>query len=88
VQNALTSDQESRRDHQRVASIKACADLLTPREQEVMRLVLNATQNKVIAAELGISIKTVELHRANLMAKMKARSSTELVRLALIAGLE
>ena len=53
-----------------------------------MRYVLSSTQNKVIATELGISIKTVELHRANLMAKMQARTSTELVRLALIANLE
>lgn len=88
VQNAITYDQDNRRDHQRVTAIKACADQLTPREQEVMRYVLNSTQNKVIASELGISIKTVELHRANLMAKMQARTSTELVRLALIAGLE
>jgi len=88
VQNAITCDRESRCNRQRVAAIKSCADQLTPREQEVMRYVLNSAQNKVIAAELGISIKTVELHRANLMAKMQARTSTELVRLALIAGLE
>jgi FixJ family two-component response regulator len=88
VQNAITNDRDNRHNQQRVAAIKACADQLTPREQEVMHYVLNSTQNKVIAAELGISIKTVELHRANLMTKMKARTSTELVRLALIAGLE
>lgn len=88
VQNALIHDQDNRRSQQRVAAIKACADQLTPREQEVMRYVLNSTQNKIIAAELGISIKTVELHRANLMAKMQAKTPTELVRLALIAELE
>jgi FixJ family two-component response regulator len=88
VQNAITHDQDQRRDQKRIAAIKACAEQLTPREQEVMRFVLNATQNKIIAAELGISIKTVELHRANLMAKMQAKTSTELVRLALLAGLD
>jgi len=88
VQNAITHDQDQRRNQKRVAAIKACAEQLTPREQEVMRYVLNATQNKIIAAELGISIKTVELHRANLMTKMQAKTSTELVRLALIAGLD
>lgn len=88
VQCAINCDRDNRRDQQRVAAIKACADQLTPREQEVMSYVLDSAQNKVIAAELGISIKTVELHRANLMAKMRARTSTELVRLALIAGLE
>jgi len=88
VQNAITCDQDNRCNQQRVSTIRACADQLTPREQEVMHYVLNSTQNKVIAAELGISIKTVELHRANLMTKMQARTSTELVRLALIASLE
>ena len=88
VQNAITCDKDNCQNQQRVANIMACADLLTPREQEVMQHVLNSTQNKVIAVELGISIKTVELHRANLMAKMQARTSTELVRLALIADLQ
>lgn len=87
VQNAITHDHDSRCNRQRVSAIKACARQLTPREKEVMRYVLGSTQNKIIAVELGISIKTVELHRANLMAKMQARTSTELVRLALIAGL-
>jgi FixJ family two-component response regulator len=88
VQSAITCNQDQHRDQERIAAIQACAEQLTPREQEVMRFVLNATQNKIIAAELGISIKTVELHRANLMTKMQAKTSTELVRLALIAGLE
>ena len=88
VQNAISRDQESRRDQQRVACIQARAAQLTPREQEIMRYVLRSKQNKAIAAELGISIKTVELHRANLMTKMQARTSTELLRLALLAGLD
>lgn len=88
VQSAIGADQERRRDQQRVTDIKARAAQLTPREQEVLHYVLRSTQNKAIAAKLGISIKTVELHRANLMAKMQARTSTELVRLALIAGLD
>ncbi len=88
VQYGISYDQDNRRNQQRVAAIKACANQLTPREQEVMRYVLNSIQNKVIAAELGISIKTVELHRANLMTKMQARTPAELVRQALIADLE
>lgn len=87
IQSAITRDQDSRGNHKRVNAIQACADQLTPREEEVMRYVLDSTQNKVIAVELGISIKTVELHRANLMTKMQAKTSTELVRLALIADL-
>jgi len=88
VQSAISADQQRRRDQQRVSDIKARAAQLTPREQEVLHYVLRSTQNKIIAAKLGISIKTVELHRANLMSKMQARTSTELVRLALIAGLD
>ncbi len=88
VQSAIAFDQDRRRNQERVDQVHACADRLTPREREVMSYVLRSVQNKIIAAELGISIKTVELHRANLMTKMKARSPTELVRLALIAGLD
>lgn len=88
VQSAIADDQDKQRHQERVAAIHACAAALTPRELEVMRHVLNSTQNKIIAAELGISIKTVELHRANLMAKMQVKTSSELVRLALIAGLD
>ena len=87
IQSAITHDQKNHSSQKRVAVIKACADQLTPREQEVMRYVLNSKQNKVIAVELGISIKTVELHRANLMTKMQVKTSAELVRLALIADL-
>ena len=54
----------------------------------MLKYVLKSTANKIIAAELGISIKTVELHRSNLMTKMQANSVTELVRQALIAGME
>lgn len=88
VQSALAYDSDNRRNQERVDEIRVRAERLTPREQQVMHCVLCSKQNKVIAAELGISIKTVELHRANLMAKMKAGSPTELVRLALIADLD
>lgn len=87
VQNAITYDQNKRLNQQRISAIKICADQLTPREQEVMQYVLGSTQNKIIAIKLGISIKTVELHRANLMTKMQAKTSTELMRMALIAEL-
>jgi len=88
VQSALAYDLDNRRNQERVNAIRRRAGQLTPREHEVMLFVLRSTPNKVIAAELGISIKTVELHRANLMSKMQATSPTELVRLALIAGLD
>lgn len=88
IQSAIAYDTDKRRSQERVDAIRKRAERLTPREQEVMNFVLRSKPNKIIAAELGISIKTVELHRANLMAKMQSESPTELVRLALIAGLD
>jgi two-component system response regulator FixJ len=88
VQSAIACDLDNRKNQERIDEIRNRAAALTPREQEVMAYVLRSTPNKLIAVELGISAKTVELHRANLMSKMQAASSTELVRLALIAGLD
>lgn len=59
---------------------------LSPRERDVLRGVIDGKSNKVIAHELGISPRTVEVYRANLMTKMQAASLSELVRMALVAG--
>jgi FixJ family two-component response regulator len=59
---------------------------LTKREREVMDLVVAGDANKVIAARLGISQRTVETHRATVMKKLEARSLSDLVRLAIAAG--
>ena len=88
IQSAIAFDQDNRKEQERIDSVKERIATLTPREQEVLKYVLKSTANKIIAAELGISIKTVELHRSNLMTKMQASSVTELVRLAIIAGLD
>lgn len=88
IQSAIAVDLDNRKEQERVDCVKDRIATLTPREQEVLKYVLKSTANKIIAAELGISIKTVELHRSNLMAKMQANSVTELVRQAIIAGLE
>jgi len=88
LQNAITYDRNRRENQVKVDDARLRINRLTPREHEVMNFVLRSKQNKVIASELGISIKTVELHRANLMAKMNAASPTELVKLALKAGLD
>ena len=53
--------------------------LLTPRETEVMQRVVRGQANKVIAMDLGVSQRTVELHRARVMHKLKMRSLAELV---------
>ena len=59
---------------------------LTRREKQVMDLVVDGKPNKMIARLLEISVKTVEMHRANLMKKLKIRSVADLVRLAVKAG--
>ena len=59
---------------------------LTPREREVMRLLAEGQMNKVIASELGISVRTVEAHRANIMKKLQVKTLSALARLALIAN--
>lgn len=59
---------------------------LSPRETEVLRGVVDGKANKVIAFELGISPRTVEVYRANVMTKTGAASLSELIRMALLAG--
>lgn len=61
---------------------------LTPREREVLEHLVAGQPNKVIAHELGISPRTVEIHRAHLMEKMQARSLSDLVRIALTSGVQ
>jgi two-component system, LuxR family, response regulator FixJ len=69
------------------AEIEARLDSLTPREREVMLLVAEGRPNKVVATRLGLSTRTVEVHRARLMEKMQARSLADLVRMAIACDL-
>lgn len=59
---------------------------LTPRERQVLSLVAEGLSNKAIARQLGISPKTVEIHRSNVMTKMEATSSNALIRMVVAAG--
>lgn len=61
---------------------------LTPREHDVLHQLIVGNPNKVIAYELGISPRTVEVHRARVMEKMRARNLSHLVRMALAAGID
>ena len=70
-----------------VAQIRARAAGLSARERQVMEGLLAGLPNKTIAYDLAISPRTVEVHRANVMAKMAAKSLSELVRMAILAGL-
>lgn len=86
IRKALAYDEQHRALHARKADIAARLAELTPREHEVMAMVTDGKSNKEIAAALSVSAKTVEVHRARVMDKMRADSLAELVRMALIAG--
>ncbi len=68
--------------------IRSRLDQLTERERQVLSAIVAGQPNKTIAYDLEISPRTVEVHRANVMAKMQARSLPELVRMTLAIGLE
>ena len=75
----------SRRTHApRLAALRTRHDRLSPREMQVMALACAGKQNKQIAAELGIQVITVKVHRGNVMKKMEASSLAELARMAQI----
>jgi len=85
IRSAVQHDERRRALRAQRADIAARMAELTPREHEVMTMVTDGKSNKEIAAALGVSAKTVEVHRARVMDKMRADSLAELVRLALIA---
>jgi RNA polymerase sigma factor (sigma-70 family) len=82
VHVALERDRTRRREDAELASLRKRLESLTPREREVLPLVVSGLPNKQIAAEIGTSEPTVKVHRSQLMRKMGANSLAELVRLA------
>jgi FixJ family two-component response regulator len=83
VQKALARDRETRASLQKHDQVRQKLESLTPREREVLDLMTKGQQNKVMAAELGLSQRTVEIHRAHVMEKMGANSVAQLVRMVL-----
>ena len=84
IHRSIGQDRERRAERARVLDIMGRRERLTPRQRRVMDLVADGSSNRLIAQELGISLKTVEAHRAKVMEKMKAHSVAELVKLAAV----
>lgn len=81
INHALELDKENRSTLALRADVSQRFESLTPREKQVMAMVVDGAANKVIAIDLGLSERTVEIHRAKVMEKMGARSVAHLVKL-------
>jgi len=86
VAAAIEQDRKALRERADLAQLRARHASLTPREREVLPLIVAGLLNKQAAAELGISEITLQIHRSNVMRKMEAGSVAELVRLAARLG--
>ena len=86
INDALRLDAENHADLARRADVMQRLATLTPRERQVMELVVAGNANKVIAIDLTLSERTVEIHRAKVMEKMGARSVAHLVKMHLMLG--
>ena len=82
VKQALARDCVHRKEQSAISKLRVRFDRLTPREREVMKLVVAGMLNKQIASELGTSEITIKVHRARVMQKMQAGSVAELVKIA------
>ena len=87
VRSALREQEGKKKRYAERAEIESRIAALSPRERDVLTGLVEGRANKQIAFDLGISPRTVEIYRANLMNKMQADSLSDLVRMALVAGM-
>jgi two-component system response regulator FixJ len=87
IESGLERLEESGRNLARAEEAQARLQILTPREQDVLQGLVRGHPNKTIAYDLGISPRTVEIHRSNLMTKLDVSSLSEALRIAFAAGL-
>lgn len=83
IQKAIARDADQRSKEAQRVQLRTLFNSLTPREREVLDLVVEGMSNKAVANSLGLSAKTVEVHRAKVMEKMHARSIADLVKVAM-----
>ena len=88
VQSAIEKDRQARGSYEEKQKIRRRIELLTPRENEILRYVIGGMLNKQIAAKLGIAEPTVKIHRGRIMVKLCAESVADLIHLAGKAGVE
>jgi len=87
IERGLTRAEHDRAERDELEDIQRHIDTLTPREREVMTLIVKGLLNKQVAFELGTVEKTIKVHRARVMEKMQVQSLAELVRIAERAGI-
>ncbi len=83
IQRALDWEDRHHLEATAIAELKVRAATLTPREREILDLVAQAEPNKIIAQRLSISFRTVEIHRSHIMEKLEAKTTSELIRMAI-----
>ena len=86
IRKCLATDAGQRVRQRRGAVLRERSASLTDREREVMKLIVGGNLNKEIADQLGISVKTVEVHRSRVMDKMAARTVADLVQFSVVLG--
>jgi len=87
IQTALISRSQSQNGQSRRRDALALVERLSGRQRQVLQGVLRGDQNKMIAFDMGLSIRTVEAYRAQLLEKLRVRGTAEVVRIAIAAGL-